>query len=332
MEILTTPSTKSDLVVIPSPPADRGLHAAHASACGKAILIGEHAVVYGARAVAMPMTSRRLLVSITPLSSPQTSKICVDGVEVPSHLYEVLAEAFAVLGVAPFPVAIDGTSNLATGAGLGSSAALCVALLRGIAAAADLTFLPGDLARLGNELERRFHGNPSGLDAAVVALEQVISFRRGESPNPVRVRHPGGPDRRAGRWTFALLDTKTRASTYVMVERARPYFLGTSGPQRIQDFDRLAAEALAGLASADLPRVAAAMNESQVLLEAAGVASEPIVQLIGLARRVGCPAAKLTGAGGGGCVLALLNPDRADSEFAAIESLMNGHVHRLELP
>lgn len=292
-----------------------------ASASGKAIIVGEHAVVYGARAVAMPVVSMRMGVRLhrladLPSRAPEF-RILLGGRSVSDHLAGVVAEAFVALDVKPFSLALEGTSTVLVGAGLGSSASLCIVVLRAIAEAAGKTLGPAALCELGNRLERRFHGNPSGLDTAVVALEQVISFVKGTPPHPVavaRVDTPKGPMP----WRFALLDSGARSSTLAMIQAAAPYFQAVAGPARIARFDALATAAIRGLGRGDAYEVSAAMNEAGALLHEAGVVGEALDGLIDAARNAGALAAKSTGAGGGGCVLALLDPAGADAQLETL--------------
>jgi mevalonate kinase len=314
-----------------------------ATACGKAIIVGEHAVVYGARAVAMPVFSMRIGVKLSP-RLPQSSgreptiRVRLGGRSVSAHVRSVVDEAINALGVKPFPMEVDGTSTLAVGAGLGSSAALCVVLLRAIAASTGLSIPRDVLAAMGNRLERRFHGNPSGLDAAVVAWEEVLAFRRGAAPEPLSAMPFGGrrSDARDRPWRFALLDTQARASTMAMIQVAAPWFTGQQGAARVERFDEIAGLALESLRSGDRGGLATAMNESGALLAEAGIVNDAMRAMIAAAREARVLAAKPTGAGGGGCVLVLLDDTgdaRPEAQLDRLRAAIGpARVHAVELP
>lgn len=305
---------------------------ARARAFGKTIIVGEHAVVYGAKAVAMPVFSVQMDVALTPGASHFKGerppiRVTLGGRSVTEHLRGVVDDAFACLDIQPFELDLDGHSSVLVGAGLGSSASLCIVVLRALAAATGKNVSKKQLSDMANQLERRFHGNPSGLDTAVVAWEEVICFAKGMPPIPVPIRRP-----KEGPWRFAVLDSRARSSTLDMVHKAAPYFSGTAGSSHIQRFDQLADAVSQGLASGDSAIVAAAMDEAGAHLKSAGIVNAPLEDLIETAKSAGALSSKVTGAGGGGCVLALLNPLNAESQVARLKSQLGSHrVFEVEL-
>ena len=160
----------------------------HGNACAKAILIGEHAAVYGARAIATPVTSMRVNLRLKVLGGTEPSITARLGNQpVSDHLAGVIRDGCRLLDIGANALRIDGQSDVLIGAGLGSSAALAVAILRALSRCAGRLLSFDELAMFGNELERRFHGQPSGLDTAVVAYEKLIEFRKG---SPITVLQP----------------------------------------------------------------------------------------------------------------------------------------------
>ncbi|MCX6105973.1 MAG: mevalonate kinase [Proteobacteria bacterium] len=296
-----------------------------ASASGKAIIVGEHAVVYGARAVAMPINSLQMNVRLTVTQKydkngqPQV-RMLIGGRPVTAHLRGVIDDAFTVLGLEPFPLDMEAHSTVMIGAGLGSSASLCVVILKAIAATVGMPMSRFELANFANQLERRFHGNPSGLDTAAVAMGHAISFAKGGTPTELAVAAPAGHES----WRFALLDSGVRSSTLTMIQVAAPYFQGSLGEQRLAAFDSLAESTARGLTLGDQGIVAESMKQAGAWLTEAGVVSDALTELINAATNLGCPAAKSTGAGGGGCVLALLNREHADAQLVALRELLGG--------
>jgi mevalonate kinase len=275
-----------------------------AMACGKTIIVGEHAVVHGAHAVAMPLHNLRIQVTFSPLKVYDPAqglvRMTLGSKRASDHLSAVVEDAFRLLGTKPFPVEVEGHSSVLMGAGLGSSAALCVVLLRALSRSIGKKLSPAELARLANTLEARFHGTPSGLDASVVAHETLIFFRKGEEPEAFSPR---------GTWRFALIDSNMRSPTMAMIKVALPWFQGTASAERIARFDRLAHACKAALEGGDHELLASTMEESGMLLANVGVATPPLLEICQTARTCGALAAKITGAGGGGCVLTLLPHD-----------------------
>ena len=287
----------------------------HYTACAKTILVGEHAVVYGARAVAMPLHDMRLELSVRQESQQGNQRpllqIELGGQPVSPQLVEAAREAARLLDIPNPGLKISGTSSILIGAGLGSSAALCVALLRALAGVYGREISNQDLARLANRLEQAFHGTPSGLDTNVVAHERVICFSRQEGAREVSV---------SGNWQFALIDSGERCATNVMVEHVAPWFRQAETSQRrIARFDDLATIAVRSLESGDQHGLAGVMNDASKLLSEAGAMTPLLHELRDAAIASGALATKLTGAGGGGCLLALLPEESAKDVCARLD-------------
>lgn len=305
---------------------------ASARAAGKIILVGEHAVVYGARAIAIPLLSKSMNLRIYTdriLTNSPKIKFHIGGKPVNEQLIEMVLEAFEVLGIAPFNISIDGQSSLMLGAGVGSSASLCVSLLRGLSQVCGILLTPARLSQLANRLERRFHGNPSGLDTSVVALEQAILFERGRDAEAICVNRPKGSNLP---WCFVLLDTGVRSPTINMVRKAEPWFKANASSV-ISSFNEVTTNAARALREGDSNLLAEAMTASHKLLSEAGVVTEAVSHVVEAALRHGALAAKVTGAGGGGCVLALLPAKLCDSSIAALRKDIGAdRVHPIFIP
>lgn len=279
------------------------------SVCGKTILIGEHAVIYGAKAIAMPVQSLQMKLKLEALADSEKGSIFNFGNKSASpRLKSMLTDAFSLLGVKPFPVKVEGLSNILIGSGLGSSASLSVALLLIISQAMGQTLTPQKVAILANELEKSFHGTPSGLDTSVVAYNKIISFKKGE-PNEIELLKVAPiKDTCETPWPFVLVDSKIRSSTIAMVKQTSKFFRGQEGERRVALFDSLASHLQQALQGGDIQNAAAAISEASRRLAECNLVTQPIDHLIKEIKSLGALSAKLTGAGAGGCVLALLDP------------------------
>lgn len=306
-------------------------HEVQAQACGKAIIAGEHAVVYGTHAVAMPLRSMHfhLVLSPHPTSEGKLPQIQLKlaGHEVSPRVHSVVLDAMQLLGLEAFSLHGKSHSMLPIGAGLGSSATLCVAVLRALSDSSGISLSKSQLALFANELEKRFHGNPSGLDTAVVAYEECVLFAKGQAIRAIDVRAP-----RRGTWEFALIDSHVRASTMAMIRIAEPYFTGPDGAGHLRDFDALSWQVHRGLQEGQATTVGEAMNDCDQLLRAAGVVPESIQEMIKESRRLGVLGAKTTGAGGGGMILVLLDPERASDQVQRLKaSFPQQPLYRVQL-
>lgn len=276
---------------------------------GKVILTGEHGVVYGARALATPLSSKHL--SMTAQRHDSASAISMNGKNLTHSLLEVVRHGLQLLQLPTQPVLLRGRSDITIGAGLGSSAAFCVSIVRALANLFERALQPHELARAAGGLEAFFHGRPSGLDTTVVAFAKAIMFRRGEEPSVMDL-HQGAPVIEGGdrRWPFILIDSTMRSSTKVMISTAVPAFKGAGGDRLISSFDAATMDMSQAMQAGDWQATGEVMLRSSALLGEIGVINDCLGGMMRELRTLGGIASKPTGAGGGGFILALLDPRR----------------------
>jgi hydroxymethylglutaryl-CoA reductase len=299
------------------------------AAPGKVILFGEHAAVYGRPALAAAL-GRGLgaTVGADPngpvLHLPawgQTVRLARDA----STPFESLARAFAAaLDAAGLrtpearAVAVTLDGELPPSVGLGSSAAFAVALLRALSAWSGAPLTEAALLEAAYAVEQVFHGTPSGVDHTVAALGGCLRFQRGASPPfsrvaigaPVPLVVAFAPRHMAGRDVVAGLRARREAFPAVY--------------ERLFDAIGETTEAgAAALSAGDLPALGRLFDLDHEILRACGVSSPVNDELVALARTHGALGAKLTGAGGGGAIIALA-PDAA-SEPLVQAFLRAGH-------
>jgi mevalonate kinase len=273
-------------------------------ACGKVILLGEHAVVYGVPAVAVGIDrgARARAVALDDRSAPSRLRIRGWEIEVAERDAHDLARAFrAVLAETRrtraelAAVLVEAEADLPPGGGLGCSAAIGVAVARALAPIAG----DEELAERAMAWERVFHGNPSGVDAAVAARGGCVWFVKGEAVEPLHAR---------GALHLCVGSTGVAASTKSMVEAVarlrerRPEIVAKTfdGIRSLVGNARLAIEA------GDRYALGKLMDLNQMLLSGLFVSTTEIERMCDLARGAGAHGAKLTGAGGGGSVVALV--------------------------
>lgn len=282
---------------------------------GKIILVGEHAVVYGARAIALPIDSgiRIAIMQLVPkneLEGPLIRGIgpflmgeisrasSSPGPHILKTALQYLVDVFGEK-VKNIAIVVDGT--LPPGHGLGSSAALSVALIRGIFRYFSWQLDDETLRRHSLALETIFHGSPSGIDHTVVMGERVIGFKRQEGKSivwPIKLRSAlkfvismAGPHEGTKNAVRELRERRKRH------EKAYEHiFLGLDG---------IACEMETALINGEQASIGELMNMAQGYLNALSVSTPQIEKLCAIARDRGALGAKLTGAGGGGAIIAL---------------------------
>jgi mevalonate kinase len=193
-------------------------------------------------------------------------------------------------------------STIPIASGLGSGAAVSTALVRALAGFLGHSLTAAEVSGLVFEVERIHHGTPSGIDNTVIAYEQPIYFVRGETSGPALIS-VGAP--------FALLiaDTGLPSLTRRLVGRVRVGW--QRDPTRYQAlFERIggiARNARRRIESGEVDRLGVLMNENHAALVELGVSSAILDGLVGAAQAAGASGAKLSGAGQGGNMLALVD-------------------------
>jgi mevalonate kinase len=286
------------------------------SACGKLILLGEHAVVYGVPAIAVGI-DRGVRAQATTCNDGEPSRLRVPAwnIAVDDRIVDNdLAKAFRALiatvrrdGRVLRPQAVDARADIPPGGGLGCSAAMGVAITRAIDPLAD----EDAIQRYAMEWERVFHGNPSGVDAAVATRGGCVFFRKSDGLEPVRTR---------GVLHLCVGDSGRPASTKVMVDSVAR--LRLERPRIVRDvFDGIRAlvhSARVAIEAGDAPALGRLMDHNQILLGRLGVSNNSIERMCSLARCAGALGGKLTGAGGGGSVVALVASARVAEQVLAV--------------
>lgn len=275
-----------------------------ARAFGKVILLGEHAVVYGVPALALGL-DRGARAEAAP-SERARIDIGEHGAEVGdgTELGRALGALLEALGAPPHAVRVE--LELPPGSGLGASAALAVVTARAVLDQLDTARDPRERAalvsRAADAWERVYHGNPSGIDTAAASEPGCLLYTRGEGVERVRVG-------RALPLVIALAGPP--ASTRSMVESVarlrdrRPEIVNKA----FEGIRALVTNARLCIEAGDLPGLGKLMDLNQMLLSGLMVSTEGIENACEIARGAGALGAKLTGAGGGGAVVALADLD-----------------------
>lgn len=297
------------------------------SAPGKIILFGEHAVVYGRPALAVPVTQVQATATVSAsthigvrIEAPDIALSSALSNLSPDHpLAAAINRVFSALDIShPPDCTIHIQSTIPVASGLGSGAAVSVAILRALS-----TFLGAPLSdelvnSLAYEVEKVHHGTPSGIDNSVVTYARPVFFIKGL---PIRTFRVGAA------FMLVIGDTGLPAPTKESVTAVRK--LWEAEPARWEKvFDLVGGivrDARRAIEGGDTNKLGALMDANHALLQELTVSSPELDLLVETARRSGALGAKLSGGGRGGNMIALASPEKAP---ALSEALLSAGARR----
>lgn len=283
-----------------------------AQAPGKVILFGEHAVVYGRPAIAVPVTEVKAEAQVEPGEPGQGTVIVASDLgqrivlreagddEALAHLVRLVLNRLRA-GRDP-DLTITVTSTVPIARGMGSGAAVATAVARALIKHLGHWAASRTISDLVYQSEVVYHGTPSGIDNTVVAFEKPIYFVKDEGWEVFWLAQP---------LLLAIGDTGIESSTREVVGDLRQR--AAADPQRYEAlFDRVAEVtrlARTALESGQQAATGRLMDENHALLQELGVSCPALDQLVIAAREGGALGAKLSGAGRGGNMVALVTPE-----------------------
>jgi len=287
---------------------------------GKVILLGEHSVVYGRHAIAVPVP-QTIRVKIEDCKESVMLMIPSWGIEYQldkdieqRQSFEKPAGAILErLNLSNKGMRIEVFPDIPRGMGLGGSAAIAVAIIRGLSNHFNLGLSDEEVNGMAFESEKIAHGNPSGIDNTMATFGQPLIYRTGEPPLVERLNINES-------FSLVVGFSRHEGVTAKTVRNVREgWRKNTAMYEKIfDDIDDLVLKSVTAIQNNDFALLGQMMNFCQGLLNALQVSNPELERLIGLAREAGALGAKLTGGGGGGAMVALV---KKESEVAeAIES------------
>jgi mevalonate kinase len=289
---------------------------------GKVILFGEHSVVHGRPALALAIQNSA---EVTwQKSATQTElhiepwHVSVDAGESLNEGRESLQRALQVARAMyddAVELSLHATMRLPGGAGMGSSAALGVAVLRAMDEARGRKRSNEEIYERSLAWERVFHGNPSGVDNAMAAHGGMAIFTKGQ---PLKRIVPRTPIRLVAGHSGSSSSTKEMVASVARQFEREPERVGKL-------FDAIAAIVSNGklaLEQGELKSLGQLMTLNHKLLSSLMLSTTALEEMIAAATEAGALGAKVTGAGGGGCMIALVDTDaQRDAVKDALKAL-----------
>lgn len=304
------------------------------SAPGKIILFGEHAVVYRRPALAVPITQVHADVEI---SDSSRAGIWINAPDIDLHaelnslpsdhpIASVIHNLF-FLSRRPHPqplsqrerganfpnLSINITSTIPVASGLGSGAAVTVALVRALSAHIEYPMTDDEINAFAYEIEKLHHGTPSGIDNTVVTYAKPVYFVKGQ---PIEIFTVGKP------FTIVIGDTGIPAPTKESVGDVRKLWEADKGKWEgvFDKVGKIVKQAKQAIESGKWRVLGSSMDQNHALLQHMTVSSPELDKLISTARTAGALGAKLSGGGRGGNMIALVEPEKAEAVASALTS------------
>ncbi|MAD92110.1 MAG: mevalonate kinase, partial [Gammaproteobacteria bacterium] len=284
---------------------------------GKIILFGEHAAVYDKHALAIPIIKA---VGANALPFKEETKITISewGLSTTINRKDytgvngVVNTIFDALEVGDLNFFIKISSSLPQGMGLGSSAAIAVAIIRAVAKSINISIDNERINQIAFQCEKLAHGNPSGIDNTISCFEEPILFQKNKSPNFEIIELNNAPPLLIG---FSKHSSHTISQVSNVGSR---YNKNISQYETIFDhIDELSCKGAEALKAGNYKELGQLMNICHGLLNAIEISTPDLENIINIARENGASGAKLTGSGGGGSVVALC-PDSIEEVQKAL--------------
>ena len=288
-----------------------------AKAPGKIILFGEHFVVFGNRAILgaidkyATVTSEKtntdnILISSSLGQSSIQKDQDVDKVEKKFRPFFYIAKQAILKNNFEKGISIKIESNIPIGAGLGSSSACCVATAASILNLFDKSD-EKEILELSIQAERTIFPNSSGADCTVSVHGGIIEYQKEEGFSKINIENE---------LNFLIIDSEQVHATDKVVEQVKKFKEKNSNvfSELCSEEERLITKALDSMRNNDLQTIGKCMAQNQIFLEQIGVSNDTLLSIIKEVEKITF-GAKITGAGDGGCIIALTEKDNDLSEF-----------------
>ena len=298
-----------------------------ATSPGKIILFGEHAVVYGEPAIAVPVHALRARAVVSAVLTGKSGEIRIEAPDISLSAdlkdldadHPLRAAVSEVVGDNKLDLVpacmIQITSTIPLSSGLGSSAAISSALIRALSAFLGEQLTDEEVSQAAFEVEKIHHGTPSGIDNNVVAFRQPVYYQKGKVVEFLSIHSP---------FSILIAGSGSPGNTRKAVNAVRENWL--TEPERynkiFSEIGAITRRARELISDGDIRELGPLLDQNHRLLHDLGVSTPRLDHLAQTARNAGALGAKLSGGGLGGHLIALVD----DNIEAVRENLLKEGV------
>lgn len=279
---------------------------------GKVILIGEHSVVYGKDALALPINALNITTTITEndINWMDTNHYHGPFMDAPKeynglkYIFETMLDKVKN----PNPIKVTYIGEIPMERGLGSSAVVSLGTTQALNQYFDLNLSDDEIMDITNHAEMINHGKASGLDAATVHSDYLVFFNKADGPKAL-------PEKLGA--TLLIMDTGELGNTKEAVTSVRKqYDASDENKEKIERLGQLATQTREHWIEHDPKAVGEFFNEAQEILSSFGLSTDRIDSICNIAHENGALGVKLSGGGLGGIVIALCPNQQVAQQIA----------------
>ncbi|MDQ3948053.1 MAG: mevalonate kinase [Thermoproteota archaeon] len=303
-----------------------------ASAPAKVILFGEHFVVYGSPAI-LAAINKRISVEAHTIIHDENKIVIRSDIGVAGEyrnngkfnaveggskakavldpLYGAIRQVLLMRNKKNIGIEIGISSRVPTGIGLGSSAASCVATVAAVDSLFQKTPSREKVCKLAIESERLIHKRTSGADCYVSTFGGLIQYySKSKSFKNIETKES---------LSLVVANTGIKHSTSDLVAGVKKFketnrTLFESLSKQATD---ICLQACTAIESGKCDKIGELMNENQIILQQIGISHHKVRDIIDICSKAGAIGAKMTGAGGGGAVIALAASKQESNKIAS---------------